>query len=140
MVDIPRRALSIRQPWAWAILNADKDIENRSWSTSYRGPVAIHASKGLTASEFSEFIATAHEISTVRPFPSGLTVPPIADFSRGGIVGVVDIVDCVRRSGSPWFFGPWGFVLENARPVEFIPVRGALGFFDWRKRVIGGGQ
>ena len=27
------KALSIRQPWAWAILHAGKDIENRDWRT-----------------------------------------------------------------------------------------------------------
>ena len=43
------RVLTVRQPWAWAILNAGKNIENRSRNIvgSYRGPVAIHA--GMTA-------------------------------------------------------------------------------------------
>lgn len=38
------KAISIRQPWAWLIVNGFKDIENRSWRTKYRGPVLIHAS------------------------------------------------------------------------------------------------
>jgi hypothetical protein len=37
------KALSIRQPWVWAIVHAGKDIENRTWWTPYRGPVLIHA-------------------------------------------------------------------------------------------------
>lgn len=48
----------------------------------------------------------------------------------GCIVGTVDIVDCVSKSDSPWFFGRYGFVLAN--PVAFekpIPCKGALGFF-----------
>ena len=45
------------------------------------------------------------------------------------------LLHCVERSRSPWFFGRFGFVLENVQPVDFIPVRGALGFFDWRKNV-----
>jgi len=40
-------ALSVRQPWAWLLLNG-KDIENRDWYTKYRGPLAIHASKGIS--------------------------------------------------------------------------------------------
>jgi hypothetical protein len=32
---------------------------------------------------------------------------------------------------SPRFFGAFGFVLRNARPVDFVPVKGALGFFQW---------
>lgn len=31
MLDLPELALSVRQPWAWAIIHAGKDIENRSW-------------------------------------------------------------------------------------------------------------
>jgi hypothetical protein len=37
------KALSIRQPWAWLIVQGDKDIENRS--TTYRRRVLIHAGK-----------------------------------------------------------------------------------------------
>ena len=51
-MDLPRKAISIRQPWAWAIVHAGKDIENRDWSTRYRGPVCIHAAKGMTKDEF----------------------------------------------------------------------------------------
>lgn len=50
----------------------------------------------------------------------------------GGIVGVAEIVDCVSQCDSEWFVGKFGFVIRNARPVAFIPVRGELGFFDWR--------
>ena len=37
--------LSIRQPWAWLIVNGYKDIENRTWSTRFRGKVLIHGMK-----------------------------------------------------------------------------------------------
>jgi len=37
------KALTIRQPWAFAILNLGKDVENRSWRTRHRGPLLIHA-------------------------------------------------------------------------------------------------
>lgn len=130
---IPKFALSIRQPWAWAIINAGKDIENRDWPTRFRGPVAIHAAKGMTSGEYDGFIRTIHEVSLSRPFPAGAMVPHSAALPRGGIVGVAEIVDCVEANESPWFFGRYGFVLSNARSVEFIPVKGALGFFDWRK-------
>lgn len=77
---------------------------------------------------------------------AGLTNAPVAteaqvieDLHRqlpfGGIVGIAEIVDCVERSSSPWFFGRYGLVLRNARPVEFIPVRGKLSFFDWREQI-----
>lgn len=65
----------------------------------------------------------------------GISVPRPQTLQRGGIIGVAEIVDCVETSDSPWFFGRYGFVLRNARPVEFFPVKGALQFFDWRSRV-----
>lgn len=46
------KALSIRQPWAWAIVNAGKRVENRTWETRYRGPILIHAAKGVTKREY----------------------------------------------------------------------------------------
>ena len=49
-------ALSIRQPWAWMILNAGKDIENRSWQTDYRGRFLIHAAKGMTQDEYEKLV------------------------------------------------------------------------------------
>jgi len=48
------KAISIRQPWAWLIVNGYKDIENRSWPTKFRGRVLIHASKGMTRAEYDD--------------------------------------------------------------------------------------
>lgn len=59
-----------------------------------------------------------------------ITLPAFEDLDRGGIVGAVDILDCVSASASPWFCGPLGFVLANATPLPFHPCRGALGFFN----------
>lgn len=133
---LPIKALSIRQPWAWCIINAGKDIENRDWPTRYRGAVAIHAAKGMTRDEYEDCLDACHGISLCSPFPSGLAMPAFEDLQRGGIVGVAEIVDCVSASRSPWFFGRYGFVLRNVAPVPFIPVKGALGFFDWRENII----
>lgn len=104
--------LSIRQPWAWRILNEGKDVENRDWPTRFRGTFLIHASKGVDTEDRDEVRAKAMPL--------------------GGIVGRADIVDCVTASDSKWFFGRYGFVLENVRPLPFIPCRGALGFLALR--------
>lgn len=112
-------ALSIRQPWAWLIVNGYKDIENRSWPTKYRGPVLIHAGKSYD-SGFNPFGLPS----------SALLAPNSRMTEKGGIVGIVEIVDCTTDSESPWFFGEYGFVLRNARPLPFFPCRGQLGFFD----------
>ena len=56
---LPPLALSVRQPWAWAIIHAGKDVENRSWQAvnhglRRRGRIAIHAAKGLTRDEYDD--------------------------------------------------------------------------------------
>ena len=111
------KALSIMQPWAWLIANGHKDIENRSWLTRYRGPVLIHAGKKYDGDD--DWHMWEHP---------GIERPD--DFERGGIVGECEIVDCVSTSPSRWFFGPFGFVIRNARPLPFQPCRGMLGFFE----------
>jgi hypothetical protein len=118
-------ALSIRQPWAWLILHAGKDIENRDWPTKVRGRFLIHASKGMTRDEY--------ENATDPLWAKGgrtIYLPPFEDLQRGGIVGEAELVDCVTASESPWFNGAFGFVLRNAQPLPFRPYRGQLGFFE----------
>lgn len=131
--EIPLKALSIMQPWAWLIVNGHKDIENRDWATKFRGPVAIHAGKKMDGDALADITAE------VNP-ASGKDWPSRPEFSlvggdKGGIVGIAEIHDCVSESKSEWFVGKYGFVIKNASPVGFIPVRGALGFFDWRKNL-----
>lgn len=117
-------ALSIRQPWASLILHGGKDIENRDWPTKYRGRILIHAAKGCTRREFEDAIAFAEDCIQ-RPITADLATIP-----RGGIVGSVEIADCVTESASPWFVGGYGFVLRDPQPVPFTPWKGQLGFFD----------
>lgn len=123
-------ALSIRQPWAWLILHAGKDVENRSWWTRVHGRILIHASKGMTLDEWTDGFAAARSVLGDNPRAIDLTFPAAAQLQRGGIVGEAEIVDCVTLSRSPWFVGPYGFVLRNARPLPFMPCKGRLGFFE----------
>lgn len=119
------KTLSIRQPWAWLICHAGKDIENRGWPTTIRGRVLIHASKGMTREEYAE----AFDVLDCIDLVGKIAIPAFGELPRGGIVGEMQIVDCVSSHVSPWFFGPFGFVLRNARPLPFVPLKGALGFF-----------
>lgn len=122
------KAISIRQPWAWMILHGGKDIENREWFTNVRGRVLVHASKGMTHAEWED----------AWEFASGSGASPKAlearltfdNIERGGIVGSVEIVDCVTISRSRWFCGRYGFVLRNPIVLPFRPCQGALGFFE----------
>lgn len=121
-------ALSIRQPWVWAILSCHKDIENRTWPTRFRGEFLIHASKGMTKGEYQAFVMFyEHEINEGPPYPP--PCPPMAQLQRGGIVGKARLVDCVQSHPSPWFQGPFGFVLADVQPLPFVECKGDLGFF-----------
>jgi hypothetical protein len=108
----------------WAILSCHKDIENRTWPTRFRGEFLIHASAGVTKKEYREFVMWYE-----RKFPKGLPVPAMEQLQRGGIVGKARITDCVDRSVSPWFGGPFGFVLADVVSLPFVPLKGELGLF-----------
>lgn len=110
------KALSIMQPWAWLIVNGHKPVENRSWPTRFRGPVLIHAGKKFDGDDDSQEWGWPN---IQRP----------DDFEFGGIVGEAVVVDCVTAHPSPFFCGPYGFVLRDARALAFRPCRGMLGFF-----------
>lgn len=130
IADLPIDALSVRQPWAWAIIHAGKDIENRSWQAinhglAKRGRIAVHAAKGLTRDEYAEAYDFMRGI--------GVICPPPAALERGGIIGSVEVIDVVKASDSGWFFGPRGLVLRDPVPCEFVPAIGALGYFRWQR-------
>lgn len=113
------KALSIMQPWAYLICIGVKPIENRTWWTAFRGPVLIHAGKKFDRGFDWEW-AIARGAPDLR----------YGYFDMGGIVGIANLTDCVPQSSSPWFVGPYGFVMENAQQLPFLPYRGALGFFE----------
>ena len=123
------KAISIRQPWAWMILHAGKDIENRDWYTGYRGRVLVHAPKGMTQEEWSDAwdFAQGSGATARKPMEANITM---SNIERGGIVGSVEIVDCVQAHPSRWFVGRYGFVLRNPIALQFRPFAGKLGFFD----------
>lgn len=119
------KALSIRQPWAWLIVHGGKDIENRKWRTKVRGRIYIHAAKGMTRKEYDMALIYFSSLG-----PSAIVIPPFRELERGGFVGSVEIVDCLSFHTSPWFFGRWGYVLRNPRPMKFIPALGQQRFFE----------
>jgi len=134
MDNLPEKALSIRQPWAWAILHAGKRIENRPRRFNYRGPICLHASLYMPKqTDCDDLNSVFCKIDDDHPMIA--TETWAKGEHRGGIIGTAEIVDCVEHSDSPWFFGPYGLVLENVQPVELIPVKGALGLFNWKRNL-----
>lgn len=119
------KVISVRQPWAWLIIFKLKDIENRTWATKFRGRILIHAAKGMTRREYET--VEANLLWHTDPI---IELPPYEELARGGIIGSVEITDCVSESNSEWFGGPYGFVLRDPRPMEFLPWTGRLGIFE----------
>lgn len=127
------KALTIQQPWAWAIIRGGKSVENRSTRWQYRGPLAIHAGKGWAG---DDALAKVDQL-TDAPINTG-------GFILGAIIGVVDLIDvhhslsnaCTCGS-NPWAeravnasgYYPIHLVLANPRPVRPIPCKGALGLW-----------
>lgn len=118
------KALTLRPVWAWAVIYAGKDIENRTWRTQLRGTIAIHASKGLTKAEYEACVEGV-------PRRWQKEIPAFEAMTRGAVIGIADLVDCVTESKSRWYNGEdYGFVLRNARAIKPIECTGALGFWD----------
>ena len=114
------RALSIRQPWAWLVVNGYKDIENRSWRTKHRGPLLIHASSNRSLTTPQNLAAIKKKYRVRLP----------NDFDFGAIVGLVDVVDCMKTHPSKWKErGTWGWVLRNPRRLPSRECKGFVGFF-----------
>ncbi len=116
------KILTIRQPWAWAILHAGKNIENRSWYTHHRGPLLIASAASISLADYER---SARELAQHYR----IKIPPRGQLTCAAILGMVDLVDCVEEHRSRWFTGDcYGFVLRN--PVPFpkpIPWKGRLG-------------
>lgn len=114
------KAISIRQPWASLIVAGVKDIENRSWPTTFRGRILIHAAQKIDTDA----------LELVRRMGLGSQfIESIKEYT-GGVIGEVEITDCVKESKSQWFEGPYGFVLKDAKILPFKKCRGMLGIFD----------
>jgi hypothetical protein len=118
-------ALSIKQPWAWLVVNGFKDVENRSWPTSHRGFFFVHASGRADGFAF-EWIKTA--------FPSVFKEMPrrgSPEYLLGSVIGIANIYDCkpFALKTSVWHIGRFGFYLSHTRPITPFRMKGSLGFF-----------
>lgn len=125
------KAITVCQPYASLIMMGDKRVENRRWSTHYRGDLIIHAGKSL------KWMPTRYEMKLNPRLEVSKDVLPF-----GKILGIVTLVDVVHfpppeyRQDLSWLksyehaSGPWCWILENPRPFKVpIPWRGAQGLF-----------
>jgi len=151
------KALSLRQPWAWAVVHGGKRVENRvAWSScAFTGPFLIHASKWPGGADTTRDNAATHEfmgdcqglakvLDMTRSWDGPLT-PRMLLEHRGGFVGRARVVgalstyaqlrEWIRRGAlteeqEHWYFGHFALVLADVEPIPFVPYKGSLGFFD----------
>lgn len=127
----PIRALTLHQPWATAIANGPKRIENRKWKPPewlIGERIWIHAGK--------------HYDESAEDFMRDLwpDMPPRDLFQRGAIVGSARVDSFVMATpihiGREWFVGPVGWVLKDVRPLtEPVEARGFQGLWTPTKGV-----
>lgn len=106
------RALTLWRPWDQSVLYGGKRIENRNWApwnVIIGELIALHAG------------AKYDKDGAMWMIENGLYTPPSSSTSPKGIVGVARVVDFVKESDNPWFFGEYGWRLEDvqalARPI-----------------------
>lgn len=117
------KCLTIRQPWAWLIVNGHKNIENRSWSTNYRGPLVIQSSKGIGS------IRELSETCNWVEHETGIALP--GDFSLGTVEGIVTLSDVIT-TGTGFYADPGSFhwVLTNPKILTPSDIKGKLGIWN----------
>lgn len=120
MTWIPQNAtpaLSLHRPWAALILHGDKDVENRTWRTSHRGLLFLHAAKTWDTAA----LQLAGRVAELPGFSWRREDHPT------GIVGAVEVVEvCSATVTNPRHrctCGPWAIAGQHHwrlhRPAEF---------------------
>jgi hypothetical protein len=118
------KALTICQPYAELIARGDKVIENRTWPTSLRGRIVIHAGKSRDWMDHPD---------DEDEYPG---------MAFGAVVATAELYDCVRVERLPAHLrdnehanGPWCWLLRDIRRLPSpIPINGARGLWDYDER------
>jgi len=142
------KAISVIQPWAWLLASENKQFETRSWSTTYRGPIAIHASR-RTAESDASYYGMLHD-KRIAVELLARNIPVVTDLAYGAVIGTAELVAChpvedlwldlgvfEGRVGN-FDSGRFAWELRGAvllpRPV---PVRGNQGLWEFDESLIG---
>jgi hypothetical protein len=121
--------ISLRPIWAWAVMFAGKNVENRTLPTKQRGQVLIHAS-GQTMS-----MRENQELRAELSFLTGIALAELPiTFERSAILGSVEIIDCMENARTKWAVpGQQHWVLHDPRPLpaSIADIKGKEHFWQW---------
>lgn len=140
------KVLTLTQPWASLVMIGDKLIETRSWPTSYRGSLLIHAGKtyaDMTKADFNDLCRSEPFAACLKA--AGFRSP--GELPLGAIVGAVDLTRCSEfntkntaglsaqeRAFGNFAPGRFGYKLENPRQLLTpIPARGYQQLWNWQE-------
>jgi len=154
------KALSLTQPWASLVAVGVKRVETRSWTTQYRGEIAIHAAKGFPkwAKETvwqEPFLQALRDAEIIRfNIFAGYAGEGEGSFPLGAVIATAELVevcstndeieDFLWKHGAvnEFEFGDYGlnryaWALKNVqRLAEPIPAKGALGLWEWEAALV----
>lgn len=88
---LPEWTISLKQPWAWAVLHAGKRIENRTWYSTRRGPIWIAASAQVRRDYYED--------ARLWLVQRGIKVPELEALPLGAIVGRANVTGCILPGG-----------------------------------------
>jgi hypothetical protein len=130
---IIEKTLSILQPWATPIALGLKDIENRSWKTSYRGKILIHTSAKWDRSV--KFPINLFNSKQFESLPEALRLQIMnKKLPISSIIGEFTLVDCIENSSSIWAAkNQWHWVLKNQKiyKTPITNVKGSLNLWNF---------
>jgi hypothetical protein len=114
---LPCKVLSVKPFSAWAIIHGGKDVENRSFRTRHRGRVLIHASNYRSRAELEDDASYVRDLCPDMP----------DEVDSAGIIGSVEIMDCVEDNTSQWAEdGCFHWLLAKPRALPFFECKGWL--------------
>lgn len=130
-------AISLWQPWASLVAFGEKKIETRSWSTLYRGALAIHATKGMPHEAWElcnqePFKTTLlnHNAITVRGYAPNEMLDA-TELPLGAIVAVCYLTAVHRIPSATQHFARFDFPTQHplaSYPVVLPPLKWRQGF------------
>lgn len=140
------RGLTIRQPWAFAIAEGFKTVENRTRRTNYRGTLLIHAGQNRDQSvaivqysrdaaiRLDELGGSANFWDARHYIPSRVVRAPHATLALSGVIATARLAGCHQADASccaPWGLADqWHWELADIQPLQqAVPRAGALGLW-----------
>ncbi len=142
------KAIIIWQPWASLLVSGRKKYETRSWATSYRGPIAIHAAKRPVRQTIDALVADRGAGWLTLDYFDSLFMRPgeLNQLPTGAIVGTAILTRCnlvteafvakltpMELALGDFTLGRYAWEFHGMIPVDLpVPAKGMQGLWEWR--------